>query len=413
MGLFFKRILYSIGDALASVFNVGIRLKYVILLLVLFCGGTVAYTYNKMLNNVGGNDSYDEAMTYIELKNLVTDRYIDEVDRSAMKHSAGAAIVSGIGDKWSYYMTPDEYKSYQLYSTNDYSDIGLTMTKADNGGFQIITVTPGTPAGNSGLASGMILTAIDGIDITTMDIDDVRVLFRSRLNQEYPVNCGKDVFTINCKSTYKSSVSYRLEKTEAGYIQIKDFEAGTGEDAIAAVEDLLNVGAVALCIDIRNNPGGLASEAAALLDYFLPNGPLFYQTTKNGGKEVTNSDAMSLSIPMVILVNTETYGEAELFAAVMQEEKWATVMGEATSGRTRTQETFELSDGSAVRLSTKSYVTANGVDISMAGGVIPETIVYNEDASTVGTTEGTLGDSNGTASSSDDTQLMAALKFLS
>ena len=122
---------------------------------------------------------------------------------------------------------------------------------------------------------------------------------------------------------------------------------------------------------------------------------------------------MSLSIPMVILVNTETYGEAELFAAVMQEAKWATVMGEATSGRTRTQETYELSDGAAVRLSTKSYVTANGVDISKAGGVIPETIVYNEDESTVGTTEGTLGDSNGTASSSDDTQLMAALKFLS
>lgn len=413
MGIFFKRILYSIGEALSNVFNVGVRLKYVILLLILFCGGTVAYTYNKMLNNVGGNDSYDEAMTYIELKNLVTDSYIDEVDRSAMKHSAGAAIVSGIGDKWSYYMTPDEYKSYQLYSTNDYSDIGLTMTKADSGGFQIITVTPGTPAGNSGLVSGMILTAIDGIDITGMDIDDVRVLFRSRLNREYQVNCGKDVYTVNCKTTYKSSVSYRLEKTEAGYIQIKDFEAGTGQDAIDAVETLLNVGAVALCIDIRNNPGGLASEAAALLDYFLPNGPLFYRVTKNGNREVTNSDAMSLSIPMVVLVNGETYGEAELFAAVMQEAGWATIMGEATSGRTRTQETFELSDGSAVRLSTKSYVTAKGVDISQAGGVIPETIVYNEDESTVGTTEGTLGDSNGTASSSDDTQLMAALRFLS
>lgn len=411
--MFFRRILYTIGEAIASVFNVGVRLKYVLLLVALFVSGSVAFTYNKMLNNVGGTDSYDEAMTYIELKNLVTDSYIDEVDRSAMKHSAGAAIISGIGDKWSYYMTPDEYKSYQLYSSNDYSDIGLTMTKAETGGFQIITVTPGTPAGNSGLASGMILTAIDGIDITGMEIDDVRVLFRARLNQEYQVNCGKETFTVNCKSTYKSSVSYRLEKTEAGYIQIKNFEAGTGEDAIKAVEELLNVGAVALCIDIRNNPGGLASEAAALLDYFLPNGTIFYQAYKNGSKEPTDSDAMSLSIPMVILVNTETYGEAELFAAVMQEAKWATVMGEATSGRTRTQQTFELSDGAAVRLSTRSYVTANGVDISQAGGVIPETIVYNEDKSTVGTTEGTLGDSNGTASSSDDTQLMAALKFLS
>ena len=413
MSRFLQRILYSIGDAISTVFNLGIRLKYVVLLLILFCGGAVAYTYNLMLNNVGGKDSYDEAMEYMELKNLVTDKYIDDVDRSFMKHSASAAIVSGIDDKWSYYMTPDEYKSYQLYSSNDYSDIGLTMTKADTGGFQIITVTPGTPAGNSGLASGMILTAIDGVDITAMDIDDVRVLFRARLNQQYSVSCGKDSYTIDCKKNYVSSVSYRLEKTEAGYIQIKDFEAGTGNDAISAVEDLLNQGAVALCIDIRNNPGGLASEASALLDYFLPNGTMFYQVVKSGAKEPYDSDAMSLSIPIVILVNTETYGEAELFAAVMQEAKWATIIGEATSGRTRTQETFELSDGAAVRLSTKAYMTANGVDISKSGGVIPETIVYNEDPATVGTTDGTLGDSNGTASSSDDTQLMAALRFLS
>lgn len=413
MGNFFRRILWSVSDALSAVFNAGVRLKYVVLLLLLFCGGSVAYTYNKMLNNVGGSESYDEAMTYIELKNLISDHYIDEVDRSQMKHSAGAAIVSGIGDKWSYYMSPDEYKSYQLYSTNDYSDIGLTMTKVDNGGFQIITVTPGTPAGNSGLVSGMVMTAIDGIDITGMDIDDVRVLFRSRLNQKYDISVEDKVYTVDCASSYKSSVFSRLEKTEAGYIQIKNFEAGTGEDAVAAAENLLNQGAVALCIDIRNNAGGLASEVTHLLDYFLPNGTLFYEMTKNGDRIPTNSDAMSLSIPLVILINTETYGEAELFAAVMQEAKWATIMGEPSSGRTRTQETYELSDGSAVRLSTKSYVTANGVDISKAGGVVPETIVYNEDPTTVGTTEGTLGDSSGTASSSDDTQLMAALKFLS
>lgn len=410
---FFRRILYALEDAVAALFNVGIRLKYVFLLIVLIAGGAVAFTYNKMLTNVGGKDSYDEAMAYIELKDLVTDRYIDEVDRAAMKDSAGAAIVGGIGDKWSYYMTPDEYKSYQLYSSNDYSDIGLTMTRHDSGGYQIITVTPGTPAGDSGLAPGMVVTAIDNESVTDLDIDEVRVLFRERLNREYVVHCDRDSYTVNCKNRYKSSVSSRFEKTEAGYIQITDFEAGTGEDTVAAIENLLSQGAVALCIDVRNNSGGLASEAAKILDYLLPNGPLFYQVNKSGVKNVTNSDAMSLSIPMVVLVNSESYGEAELFAAVLQEAKWATIIGEPTSGRTRTQETFELKDGAAVRLSTKSYVTANGTDISKAGGVIPDTIVFNTDESTVGTTEGTLGDSNGTASSSDDTQLMAALKFLS
>ena len=410
---FIRRLLYAVEDALASVFNVGVRLKYVILLLLLFTGGTGAYTYNKIINNVGGKDSYDEAMAYMEVKNLLTDKYIDETDRSAMKDSAAAAMVSGVGDKWSYYMTPDEYKSYQLYTTNDYSDIGLTMTKHESGGFQVVTVTPGTPAGSSGLAPGMIMTAIDGIDITSLEIDDVRILFRERLNKKYTVSCSKDSYEVDCSTYYTSSVTYRLEKTEAGYIRITDFEAGTGDDVVSAIESLLSQGAVALCIDVRNNAGGIASEAAIALDYLLPNGVLFYQVNKDGKKEATNSDAMSLSIPIVVLVNSGTYGEAELFAGVLQEAKWATIMGEGTTGRTRTQETFELSDGAAVRLSTKSYVTANGTDLAKAGGIIPDTIVYNEDETTVGTTEGTLGDSNGTASSSDDTQLMAALKFLS
>lgn len=409
----FRRILYAIEDGFSAIFNVGIRLKYVLLLLLLFAGGTAAYTYNKMLSNVGGKDFYDDAMLYVELKNIVTDNYIDEVDSSAMKDSAGSAVVSGLGDKWSYYMTPDEYKSYQLYSSNDYSDIGITLTKTDQGYFQVISVTPGTPAGNSGLASGMVITAVDDIQVLGLDIDEVRSLLRARLNTSYTVFCGKDSYKVDCTPFHKSSVSYRLEKTEAGYIQISDFEAGTGEEGIAAIEDLLNQNAVALCIDVRNNPGGLPEEAAHILDYLLPSGPIFYQINKSGERNVTSSEAMSLSIPMVVLVNSETYGEAELFAAVLQENGWATIIGEPTSGRTRTQQTFELSDGAAVRLSTKSYVTANGIDLSVAGGVIPDTIVYNEDASTVGTTEGTLGDSNGTASSSDDTQLMAALKFLS
>ena len=413
MGRLLQRLLMVIYDAFSALFNVGIRLKYVFLLLVLFVGGAVALTYTKMMNSVGGKDSYTEAMRYVELKNLVLDNYIDPVDTATMSDSSSAAIVSGLGDKWSYYMTPDEYKSYQLYSSNDYSDIGMSLIKYDGGGFQIVSVTPTTPAANAGLTAGMVITAIDGIDITDSDIDDVRVLIRSRLNTSFPVSVGKDTYTVNCATTYTSAISYRLEKTEAGYIQIKNFEAGSGSDAVAAIEDLLSQGAVALVIDLRGNSGGLASEAATLLDYLLPNGELFSQVDKAGHKTVTKSDAMSLQLPMVVLINSTTYGEAELFAAVIQEKNWGTLMGEPTTGMTRTQETFELDDGSAVRLSTKSYLTANGTDISLAGGVVPETILYNSDPTTVGTTTGTLGTSDGSGNTSDDEQLIAALTYLS
>ena len=119
------------------------------------------------------------------------------------------------------------------------------------------------------------------------------------------------------------------------------------------------------------------------------------ETSKDGNEKVTSSDAMCIQLPICVLVNSETFGEAELCAAVLQENQWATVLGEATTGKTRTQETITLSDGSALRLSTGTYLTGNRTDISAKGGVVPDLIIYNSDASATGTTEGTVGESTG------------------
>ena len=408
-----RRLLGGLARFIANVFDTGIRIKYVLALLILFTGGAVALTYSKMLNSIGGKDVYPEARRYIELKDIVQEKFIEPVERDAMKDSASAAIVNGLGDKWSYYMTADEYKSYQLYSSNDYSDIGMTMMKSDDGGFEIVSVTPGTPAGNAGLEAGMIITNIDGEDVTAVDIDGIRMMIRSHMNTSFTVGIGKHDYTVDCSGNRSNSVFYRLEKTNAGYVQIKDFEAGSGQEAINAIEDLLSQKAEALCIDLRKNPGGIVTEMSELLDYLLPNGDLFYLVDKAGNREATRSDAMSLQIPMVILINEESFAEAELFAQIIKDYHWGTLMGEATSGMTRIQETFELEDGSAVRLSTKTYLTVAGTDICSAGGVIPDMIVHNSDPSTVGTTGGTTGESTGGASESSDEQLMAALKYLS
>ena len=412
-----RRIFGTIGRVIVALLNVGIKIKYVLAVLVLFVGATAGITYSKMISNVGGKTDYNEAKRYIEIKRIVEEKYIDDVDSDKMTDSSSSAIVAGLGDRWSYYMSEDEYQAYQLYSSNEYDDIGMSMIKSDKGGFEIVSVNPGTPAGYSGVTVGMVITSIDGTDVTESDIDDVRMLIRSKMNTTFELGVGKDIYTVDCTGTYVSPVVSRLEKTGGGYIQIKSFEAGSGNDAVTAIEDLVyNQKAVALVIDLRSNAGGLSSEAAIVLDYLLPSGVLFSLVDKEGNKVDTKSDIMSLEIPMVILINTGTYAEAEVFAAVMKEEYPADkirLMGEPTQGMTRIQETFELGDGSAVRLSTKSYLTASGQDIALAGGVIPDSIVYNEDPDSVGTTEGTLGESDGTASTSSDTQLMEALKYLS
>ena len=114
MKKYFKRFLTSLGALIGRLFNVGIPLKIVLLLVVLVGGLCVGLTYSKMMKKVGGKADFEEAMRYIEIKDAVSDNYIDAADRDKMGQSAAAAMVSGLGDKWSYYMSPDEYRSYKL-----------------------------------------------------------------------------------------------------------------------------------------------------------------------------------------------------------------------------------------------------------------------------------------------------------
>ena len=408
----FGRLLRAIGRGLSRLFNVGIPLKYVLILLVLVTGGAVAYTSSTMIRNVGGRSDYEEAMRYIEIKDLLEENYIDPVDRSMLGDAAASAMVSRLGDKWSSFMSADEYRTFQLSSANEYSGIGISILKTDGGGFQITSVNADSPAALAGLNAGMVILAVDDTDVRKMDTDEVRTLIRSSLNRKFTLTIDgrSDPVAIDCTRTYVNPVSYYQERTGAGYIKIDNFEAGSGEAAIAAIEDLLSMNVRTFVIDIRDNPGGLISEMTKLLDYLLPQGDLFVSRDKSGHEEVVRSDNLSLRLPMCVLINSQTFSEAEIFAAVLKEYQWATLIGEPTTGMTRTQQTIEISDGSAIRLSTHTYLTANRVDISQNGGVVPDTIVYNTEVSE---TLEENNDGNGLASYASDAQLRTALTILS
>ena len=235
---FSGRLLAALGRGLARIFNVGIPLKYVLIALILFTGGAVAITSSTIIKNVGGKADYAEAMRYIEIKDIVEENYIDPVDRDSMGYSAAAAMIAGLGDKWNSFMSPEEYKTYQLSASNEYSSIGMSIIKdANSGGFQITSLNAGTPAANAGLSIGMVIVSVDEENVTGLDADSVRTLIRSKQNTKFTVGVSSgDSYEVNCASTYVNPVSYRLEKTEAGYIKIDNFEAGSGEAAIAAFE---------------------------------------------------------------------------------------------------------------------------------------------------------------------------------
>lgn len=343
----------------------------------------VISTYIITIGGFESKDAFNNAKKYMEVESVIENNFIGDVSEEDIYNGAAAAMVRSLGDKWSYYMTPAEYEAYKLSAANEYAGIGVTVQLDEDGSFRITSVQEGTPAEQAGLEEGQYLISVDGEEVNGMTLADVSTLIRSKLNTDFKLGVkdkkgNETEVTLACTTIYKTAVSNRLLEKNVGYVRIANFEAGSSADAISAIESLLSIGAEHFIFDLRDNPGGLLSELKTLLDYILPEGDIFVSIDREGRETVTASDKVCLKYDMCVLVNENTYSAAEFFAAALQEYDWATIVGAQTTGKARSQITVELSDGSAVHISTNKYLTPERVDLAEAGGITPDYVVSNK-----------------------------------
>lgn len=342
----------------------------------------------------------------------VFDRYfVTDYDVDAVIDGAMQGAVSGLDDRWSYYMTAEEFESYQDYSANRYQGIGVTIQKdSETGGFLIVSLTRDGPAALAGLVAGDVILSVEGISTEDMDTIKLREYVQEAFGRTVCLEVlhedgSVQEYAVSCEEVYSSPVTYELLRDGVGYVSIENFREGAANEAIAAIEELIGQGAERLLFDVRNNPGGQLTELVALLDYLLPEGDIFIRTDKNGRETVESSDADCVEMPMAVLVNGDSYSAAEFFAAALQEYDWADVVGEATTGKARSQITVALEDGSAIHLSRYSYLTPQRVDLYEQGGIEPDVEVSLSE-------EERLDFDTGWLEPEDDPQIQSAIDIL-
>lgn len=307
-----------------------------------------------------------------ELEGLLVERYIGETDRKTLTDAAAREMVNALDDRWSHYMTAEEYEIYQDTMSNSYVGVGITIEQREDGqGLNITEVTDGGPAQTAGVLAGDRLVKVEGQSIFDMTINDVAAMVRGQegTSVKLTVLRGTEELTLTVQRKRMESVvatGVMLEEG-IGLVTIANFDSRCAQETIAVIEDLRRQGATALIFDVRNNPGGYKSELVKLLDYLLPEGPLFRSQDYRGVETVDESDASCLDIPMAVLVNLHSYSASEFFAAALSEYEAATVIGEKTYGKGYFQNTFELEDGSAVTLSIGKYCTPKGVTLAGVG----------------------------------------------
>ena len=344
-----------------------------------------------------------------EIAVLIQQCFIGEADPEAMEDAAAAAMVAATGDRWSRYMTKEEYALYVQQMKNAVVGVGVTVqAREDNQGLDVISVVSGGPAHMAGIQPGDVLVGVDGQDARDRELSEVAQWIRGKEGTEVKLTVLRDgqetVYSVCRKSIPTPVVEGKLINGNLGLVRIVNFDDRCAAEGSAAVEQLIADGARALIFDVRNNPGGYRHELVKLLDYLLPEGILFQSVDYSGKEETDRSDANCVALPMAVLVNADSYSAAEFFAAALREYEWATVVGQQTSGKGYFQVVYQLTDGSAVGLSIGKYVTPKGVSLEGVG-ITPDHVVEVDQKTASAIYSGKLDPM-------EDPQILAAIEAL-
>ena len=344
-----------------------------------------------------------------QLEDLIQEKFIEDADPKAMEDAAADAMVKSIGDRWSYYMSAEEYEAHREVVENAYVGVGMTIQATEDGsGFLILEVVAGGPAEEAGIQVKDLLIRVEDRDVRALTMEEVRDLVKGEEGTSVSLTILRqgtnETISVQRRRVETPVATAQLLKGTIGLITIENFDERCAEESIMAIENLLEIGAEKLIFDVRFNPGGYASELVELLDYLLPEGELFRTVRYDGKEHVDRSDADCLEIPMAVLVNQDSYSAAEFFAAALREYEAAVVVGEQTVGKGYFQTTYKLSDGSAVALSIGKYFTPKGVSLAETG-LTPDVVVTVDEETAADIYYGLLEPEK-------DPQIQAAIKAL-
>lgn len=345
----------------------------------------------------------------LQAQRLVDEKFVGEYDRDIHRQTTLNAMVEGLGDRWSYYLTPSQYQSTLAARANTYVGIGVTVSREDPDDLVILEVTEGGPAAEAGVLAGDILRAVDGTEITPENREDCIAAIRGEEGTTVVLTIQRtdgtlEEVTVERRTIQEISADWILTEDEVGLITIYNFYSGVADSVTQAVEDLQAQGARALILDVRYNPGGYVHELVDILDLLLPEGDVFISRQYNGKEKVYTSDEAFVDLPLAVLVNEESYSAAEFLAAQLREAADALVVGTRTCGKGYSQMLYELSDGSAIGLSSARYFTGGGVSL-IDVGVEPDPTVEMTD-------EANAKLLNGVLPLEEDLQYQAAIRAL-
>lgn len=343
------------------------------------------------------------------IKKKIDEVYKGEINEELMNEYTIKGYIAGLQDVYSAYYTKEEMVKLNEENYGEFVGIGVYITRnEDRNLVEIYKVMKGSPAEKAGLLAGDFIVKIDNNDITIDDFEETSDMIRGKVGTTVKIGIirgeEKQFLDIERGNVTVQEVEHQMLPDNIGYIYIQSFEGSAYNQFKSAYEELVAQGMTKLIVDVRNDGGGVLTEATQIGDMFSNKGDkLIIQEDKNGNEDIMYAkNDQIITMPVVMITNKYSASASELLTGIVKENgKNTTIIGTKTYGKGVVQTIYPLSDGSAIKLTTAEYFTPKHTSIQKKG-LEPDEVVKESEGFTF----------DGKVDLEKDNQLQRAIEIL-
>lgn len=318
-------------------------------------------------------------------------------DQESLIRGAIKGMVDSLGDPYSAYLTPDQYRQGLQDLSGQFEGIGAEIGTKDAKGATsdcatlgpdclLVVVSPieGSPSEKAGIKAGDAIVAVDGASLDGLTVDGARDKIRGPKGSEITLSIVRggaapiDIKVVRDVIISKEVVTKSLADGKVGYIAVTGFSDNSASKFHDALQSDLKAGQTNIILDLRGNPGGYVTAARSIASEFIGDGPIFWEQDADGTQNETTTTGQGIatadSIKVVVLIDKGSASASEIVAGALQDRKRATVVGETSFGKGTVQQWIQLDDGSALKLTVAKWLTPDKHWIHHVG-IIPDVAV--------------------------------------
>ncbi len=331
--------------------------------------------YFSIANAANEDDIYKKIDLFSEVLDKINKEYVDEVNQSEAMDAAINGVLQSL-DPYSGYMSPESFQNMQTETSGEFGGLGIEVGM-EHGVVKVISPIDNSPASRVGVKAGDYIVKINDIQVQGKTLNEAVELMRGAVGTDIEITVRRRgekkalTFIITREIIEVASVKSEVIDNKTGYLRLTSFNENSGNQIKDKIKEFKKNGKVEnYILDLRNNPGGLLSQAIKISDFFLDNGEIVSTKSKRkyeNRKWFAKKGDILKTNTLVVLINYGSASASEIVAGALQDHKRAILIGESTYGKGSVQSIIPLNNDGAIRLTVSKYYLPSGKSISDVG----------------------------------------------